>query len=130
MKVKDCDITDDYPRCEKEDKISSVAQKMKGNYEFNHTVVLENQVPVGIVSVRDILEKVVAAGKDCSEIRVSEIMSTPVVTAKLEEDLKIVSKTMVDKHFLSMPVVDAEGKYAGLVSIYDVVGKLRENQKS
>jgi CBS domain-containing protein len=129
MKVKDCDISDRYPKSQKTETIDIVAKKMKGSHEFNHSIVLENGKPVGIVSIRDILEKVVAMGKNCSQVTVSEIMTSPVVTAKMEDDLRTVSQTMTDRHFLSMPVVDNKGKYVGLVSIYDVLGKLRESHK-
>jgi CBS domain-containing protein len=76
--------------------------------------------PVGILSERDIIH---AADHNSSTLftqTVKDNMTTHVIHATPHDDLHAVSKTMTDKRFRHMPVMDG-GKLVGIVSIGDVV---------
>lgn len=61
------------------DTVSDAAKKMK-NKDVAAALVFGGDEPTGIVTERDILYKVVAAGADPTKVVVSRIMSSPVET--------------------------------------------------
>jgi CBS domain-containing protein len=61
------------------DSVAQAARTMQKAGE-TEAMVVSNSVPVGIVTERDILYKVVAAGANPSLVKVREIMSSPVAT--------------------------------------------------
>ena len=129
MKVKDCNIRDEYSTCDVDESAAEIARKMKENKTINHVIVLEDDEPRGVVSIRDIIEKIVADGKNPENVKSSDIMSSPVVVLEEEDDLKEAVSIMTKNNFLSIPVVSSENKMLGVVSIYDVIAKLKESQK-
>lgn len=127
MNVLDCKINDEFVSCSINDNVYKIAQMMKQNKRFNHTIVLDEKKPVGIVSVRDIVERVVAEEKNSMRTVAREIMTSPVVTIKSSEDLKEVARMMTSKSFLSLPVVNDDDELLGVISIYDIIEKLKES---
>jgi len=51
---------------------------------------------------------------------VSEVMTTPVITAKTSDSVKDVSKTLVKKQIDQIPVISKDHKLAGIVTTWDV----------
>ncbi|NCN39069.1 MAG: hypothetical protein COY38_05235 [Candidatus Aenigmarchaeota archaeon CG_4_10_14_0_8_um_filter_37_24] len=125
MKVSDCKIGDEFVSCDVSDSVYKISEMMKQNKRFNHALVLEGKRPVGIVSVRDIVERVVADQKDPMKTSAKEIMTSPVVTVKSSEELTEIARLMTTKNFLSLPVVNVDGELLGVVSIYDIIEKLK-----
>ena len=125
MKVSDCKIGDEFVSCDVSDSVYKISEMMKQNKRFNHALVLEGKRPVGIVSVRDIVERVVADQKDPMKTSAKEIMTSPVVTVKSSEELTEIARLMTTKNFLSLPVVNVDGELLGVVSIYDTIEKLK-----
>ncbi len=56
-----------------------------------------------------------------SEIRVEDIMSTPVITATPDMDIRDVAVILAEKRIKRMPVVDPDGKLIGIISRQDIV---------
>ena len=83
-------------------------------------LVLDGSKIVGIFSERDYARKVILVGRSSRDMKVSEIMSSPVQT--------VTSKTTIDECMLHMtkrrcrhlPVID-DGKILGVVSLGDLV---------
>jgi len=74
----------------------------------------------GIVSERDVVRQLVSAGRDMLGRAVSDIMTTEVETAGLDDDLVDIATSMTNGRFRHMPVV-VGGKLRGIVSLGDVV---------
>jgi CBS domain-containing protein len=74
----------------------------------------------GIVSERDVVRQLVSAGREMLGRAVSDIMTTEVQTAGLEDDLVDIATSMTNGRFRHMPVV-VGGKLSGIVSLGDVV---------
>jgi CBS domain-containing protein len=84
-------------------------------------VVVDNAVkPVGILSERDIIHAADRSSEAMLKQAIKDVMTKNVVMATPHDDLQAVLKTMTEKRFRHMPVMD-EGKLAGIVSIGDVV---------
>ena len=122
-------IKDDHVVSDVNENVVDVAKKLKENRRFNHVIILDGKKPVGIVSIRDVVERVVAEERDVKNTKVSDIMTSPVVTIKENQDTKEIADMMIKNSFLSLPIVNENDGFLGVVSIYDVVAKLKENQK-
>lgn len=88
-------------RVMKDSRVASVLVRKKGE-------------PVGIVTLKDILFRVVSEGKDPEKVRVEEVMSSPLITINEKEPVKKALE-MMDKHNIHrLLVVDSKGKAVGL----------------
>jgi len=56
--------------------------------------------------------------------KVSELMSADPIVARTDEDANSVAKTIADKHHNHLPVVDADGGLAGMVTRADALAAL------
>jgi CBS domain-containing protein len=83
-------------------------------------LVIADDSLVGLLSERDYIRKVKLKGHSSTDLKVSEIMSTPVVTVKPTSTVDECMHCMTNKRCRHLPVVD-EGKVVGLVSIGDLV---------
>jgi len=83
-------------------------------------VVMDGTDLVGILSERDYVRKVIIKGHSSRDLKVSEIMSSPVVTVNPKATIDECMQRMTDKRCRHLPVVD-EGRLVGVVSIGDLV---------
>jgi CBS-domain-containing membrane protein len=56
--------------------------------------------------------------------KVSELMTADPITVRSDEGAESVAKTIADKHHNHLPVVDADGRLAGLVTRADALAAL------
>lgn len=75
----------------------------------------------GILSERDIVRGIGQAGEGCLKQKVRDLMTADVFTCREEDSLESLMQTMTAKRIRHLPVVDAMGKLAGIVTIGDVV---------
>jgi CBS domain-containing protein len=89
-----------YPRVTVSDAVTEVIDSMTQS-NANSVIVTENKNPVGVITERDLLEKIVKPRKDPDKIRARQIMSIPIFAADSGESLieatKIMKKTGVRK---------------------------------
>lgn len=83
-------------------------------------VVVEKENPIGIVTERDLLKRVLAESKDPRKINVQEIMSKPLIVGKPDMLIEEVIKLMFDNKIKKLPIVE-NGKLLGLVTLTDLV---------
>jgi CBS domain-containing protein len=84
-------------------------------------VVTAADAIVGIVSERDVVRNLGAAGGALLDQPVSSIMTVDVVTCGGEATVEDLAATMTEHRIRHVPVVDADGALRGIVSIGDVV---------
>ena len=75
----------------------------------------------GIFSERDYARKVILLGKSSKETMVREIMTEKVLYALPSQTTDQAMALMTDKHIRHLPVLDANQKVLGMVSIGDLV---------
>jgi CBS domain-containing protein len=56
--------------------------------------------------------------------KVSELMTAGPIVARADEDAESVAKTIADKHHNHLPVVDSDGRLAGMVTRADALAAL------
>ena len=74
----------------------------------------------GILSERDLVRAMHRHGKAVLDKRVSDLMTTPVVTCSPKDPVGAIEGMMTAQRFRHVPVVE-EGELIGIVSIGDVV---------
>jgi CBS domain-containing protein len=84
------------------------------------------QIPVGIITDRDIALEIVAKGTDPDSIRVGEAMSFDLTVVSEHDDLMHVIEVMRDKGIRRVPVIDADEALVGILTVDDIVDLLSE----
>jgi CBS-domain-containing membrane protein len=78
----------------------------------------------GVLTDRDILYRVVARGLDCGAVRVGDVLTTPVVSCRPEDDVRNAMDLMASHHVRRLPVRDAAGRVVGWVTLADLSRRL------
>ena len=104
------------------------AIKLMAEKEIGSVLIMEDAKIVGIVTERDYARKVILEGKSSPRLPVTEVMSTKVLYAKLEQSVEECMALMTDKRVRHLPVMDGED-LIGIVSIGDLVKAIIAEQK-
>ena len=91
--------------------------KMSG---IGSVVITEEDKPVGIVTDRDIVMKVIMKDRDPSKLKVKEIMSSPLMTIEADASLRRAGKLLVEKGIRRLLVID-DGELVGVVSLRNIL---------
>jgi CBS domain-containing protein len=86
----------------------------------------QSRRPLGVVTDRDIVCRVVAMGKNPLELTVAECMSSPAVTVTADMDVEQCCRLMAQHKLRRVVVVDADGACCGMVAQADVATKAAE----
>ena len=100
--------------------LRDVARLMRDHDCGQIPVVDEAQRPIGVVTDRDIAMRVVAEGRSTNDATAGDAMSRPACTITTETSLADCVTLMESEQVRRVPVVDAGGKLAGIVSIADL----------
>jgi CBS domain-containing protein len=122
MQVKEV-MTADPACCTPETSLIEVAALMVIN-DCGEIPVVDNndsKVPVGAVTDRDIVCRVVAKGFHPREKTAADCMSTPVITVTTNMTVEDCGQLMQDKMIRRVPVVDEHGACCGIVALADIV---------
>ena len=101
-----------------------IAEAMRAA-QVGSLVVMDGKKPVGIVTDRDLLCRVIAAGRDADSTRASDVMSSPLVSVEPDAPLEKFAGAMATNGIRRVPVVHA-GKLRGIVSLDDTLGTLSD----
>ncbi len=106
--------------CFQSSKADRVAIAITTGHFGSMPVVDEERNLVGIVSEFDLL-KALRAGKKLGEVTVKEVMTPQPVSVKEAVSAEELMKTLEERHFIRVPVVDEAGKVVGIVSRTDIL---------
>jgi CBS domain-containing protein len=98
------------------------AARFMGEKHIGSLIVIEYDTPVGIVTERDLLSKVLALGVFLKDQKVEDIMSYPIVGVSLTAQIKEVAQFMITKKG-RLGVFDA-GMLMGVITASDLIKSL------
>jgi CBS domain-containing protein len=73
----------------------------------------------GIITSTDICDKIVAPQQDPRDIKVRDIMTSPLITVNPDMTIFECAKLMNEKKIHHLPVMDENGKVVGIISATD-----------
>ncbi len=103
------------------DENSSVkeAVDIMNEFQIGSLIVLEKGKAKGIVTERDFLRRVIAEGKNVMNVKVKEIMTTPLIVVAPTTDLEQAVRLMFKDKIKKLAVVDTN-KLVGIVTLTDI----------
>jgi len=110
-----------YPAItEEEDAAVAKISKIMKTSGIGSVVITKEDKPVGIVTDRDIVIKVIMKDRDPGKLKVKEIMSSPLMTIEADASLRRACKLLVEKGIRRLLVID-DSELVGVVSIRNIV---------
>lgn len=104
------------------------ALEMMAKHNIGALLVMTGDEIKGIVSERDCIRKVDVMGKNARDTRISDIMTSDVITVDANQPLEDCMSLMIDKNIRHLPV--CEGKeLLGVLSVRDVLKEVIEVQQ-
>ena len=98
------------------------AAKIMGEKHIGSLIVMKYKTPVGIVTERDLLSKVLAFGLFIGDEKVEDVMSYPLFAVSIASKIKEVAQLMISTK-ARLAVFDA-GKLVGIITASDLIKSL------
>ena len=128
MTTKIRDLMTKNPCAIDADKPVEYAAKMMRDEHVGLAPIVEGQKLVGTLTDRDIAIRVVAEGKDPKSTQVRDVATTRVVTIDPDQDLDEALRLMATNQVRRLPVVDDDGRLAGVVAQADIARQASDKQ--
>jgi len=92
-------------------------------------VVVDNGKPVGIITERDLVRRVIAENKNPATTKIGDIMSDPLISVGPEATVSNIATIMYKNGIRRLPVIE-EGRLLGIVTATDLARTMqRESEK-
>jgi CBS domain-containing protein len=88
-------------------------------YNISRLIVIKDNKPIGIITEKDITRYLIDADKPINQIKVFEVMKSPLITAHLDDTIQNAAKTML-KHGISSLVIVENSELKGIVTKLDI----------
>ena len=100
--------------------ITDAAKVMAADPNFEgYIIILKKGKPIGIITARDIVNEVTAQQVDPAKVKVTEIMSAPLITINPDGDLLKAFELMRENNITKLPVVKSES-ICGVITAKDI----------
>jgi CBS domain-containing protein len=106
-----------------DDTAFDVACRMRDQH-VGCVVVVRDGRPVGILTDRDLVLRVVAEGLDAQAVLVSSIVTYDAMTVSATDGFETAVRKMREHGIRRLPIVDGEGRVTGIVTADDLVALL------
>jgi CBS domain-containing protein len=120
--------TTDVAFCSRDTTVLEAAQLMRQKHIGDLVVVDDPKdecTPVGLITDRDIVVKVIGNELSASQTTVGQIMRIPLVTASEAEDSSIAIARMRHHGVRRLPITGKHGRLCGIVTLDDLLRRLR-----
>lgn len=110
----------DVATCTLGDSVLKVAKIMR-DLKISSVIVCEETTPVGILTDRDLRNKVVSEGIDPATLTARDIMNTPLITVN-EDDFIFEALYRISKNNIHrICVVDQDARLSGIITVTDIM---------
>jgi CBS domain-containing protein len=110
------------------DALVEDAVRTMNTYEIGCLVVVQNEKPIGIITERDLLKRVLEKGQPPKTIKVADIMSKPVIYGNPQMELEDAARLMFRKNVKKLPIMQ-DGELVGLITLTDLAKTTHIDQK-
>jgi CBS domain-containing protein len=104
------------------------AAALMSENDIGDLVIMDNNVPVGIVTERDLVRRVLAEGKS-TDTKLSEVMTAPLKVIDPEAPIKEAARRMVNRRIRRLPVIK-DNKLVGIITAADFAKHLSKKTLS
>ena len=104
------------------------AIKIMADKAIGSLLVMQGDKLLGIVTERDYARKVIVKGRSSESTKVSEIMTSEVCTASVQDTVNKCMTVMTERKIRHLPVVE-NATVVGLISIGDLVQAIISDQQ-
>lgn len=118
MPVKEI-MTRDVATVDIKSDIPHLAGKML-ELDVGSVIITDGKHPIGIVTERDIVRKIITKNLKPGAISIKELMTTPLITITAGEDVTDAMHMMVKMKIRRLPVVES-GRLIGIVTDIDLI---------
>jgi CBS domain-containing protein len=109
-----------------DESVDAAARRMKERSVGTLLVLNSESEPVGILTDRDIVTRVVAEGRNAHSTRIRDVMTSRPKTIIEETPIESAIAMMRSGGFRRLPVVDQAGKLVGIVTLDDILALFAE----
>lgn len=89
-------------------------------FDISSVVVVQKDRPIGLITHKDILLKMIKPGLLPNVLTAINIMSTPIITVREEQSIDEAAKIMAEKGLKKLPVVKND-KLVGIITSTDII---------
>jgi len=108
----------------------SEAAKMMAHANVGSVIVKDSGGVLGIFTERDLLRRVIACRKDPSSVLLGEVMSSPVKSCRLGDEVQDCADMLTKLRIRHLAVIE-EGELVGLIGLRDMlIAELRSSEEN
>ena len=105
------------------------AVKLMNENKIGSLVIVRNGETVGILTERDLLERVLGKCKNPKETHVFEVMTSHVITGNPDMEISEATSLMFENKIKKLPIVDGN-KLVGIVTLTDIARATSVNEET
>ena len=118
MQVKDV-MTSPCITCTQDQPLQRAAQMM-AKLDYGSIPIDDGDRLVGMLTDRDIVTRGLAQSPDLSRLKAGDLMSDKILYCREDDDCATVARNMGEMRVRRLPVVDADKRLKGMVSLGDL----------
>ena len=96
------------------------AAQLMNQHKVGSLLVMEGETVVGIITERDLLERVLAGRRDPDQTFVEDVMTAEVLCCQPHTSIEEARAVMKNRRVRHLPVLDDDGQLHGVISIGDL----------
>ena len=123
MPVRDI-MTRDVASVDIKSDVQTLAIEML-RHDVGSIIITDNERPVGIVTERDIVKKIVSRNLQPADVSIRELMTTPLITVSTIDDVTDAMYRMVKMKIRRLPVVE-NARLVGIITDTDLIAASAE----
>jgi CBS domain-containing protein len=114
------DVMTKEPRVVRRDTSVQEVVATMNKFDISSIIVVEEKRPIGIVTHKDIISKLVQARIPPEAVTAREVMSTPILSISEDASIEEAARTMVKKHIKKLAVV-RDNELVGIITSSDLM---------
>lgn len=104
----------------------SAAMHLMAQKEISSLFVMLPLQQYGLITKRDVLSKIIAAGRDPAQLKVADVCTAPFISISPDTSLRECSARMMDLKVRRLPICDERGAPIGIITETDIFMAVEE----